>query len=132
MSMQVPNRESFNDYDITLKLRSENSHMDNIFENLTNQEIDNALYGLFLGDGTYKHGSIYIQHTEKQHFYCEWLNEQLDFTTLNHSIYRNQKFKTTFGEHIYHIVRISVFDRARFELYNQCTDKNKHKTILLA
>lgn len=105
--------------------------MDNIFENLTNQEIDNALYGLFLGDGTYKHGSIYIQHTEKQHFYCEWLNEQLDFTILNHSIYRNQKFKTTFGEHIYHIVRISVFDRERFELYNQCTDKNKHKTISL-
>ena len=47
--------------------------MTNYLKTFSDKDITFMLYGLFLGDGSYRNGLLRIRHTNKQRFYILWL-----------------------------------------------------------
>lgn len=112
-----------------IKLRSENSPMKKILNNFSEEDITYALYGLFLGDGRYRNGQIVINHTNKQRFYCEWIESI--FIECNLEVLSKYDYicKTTFGEYEYSSVQIKVPNRYYFDSDNKCLNDNNKKII---
>ena len=94
---------------------------------LKDKEITYALYGLMLGDGNYRKGRIYCNHTNKQRFYVEWLERVFKELGLNVSSRYDFICNTTFGEYMYSQVSIRVPNKSDFE--NIFFDNNNKKII---
>ena len=103
--------------------------MKEIIENFSEEDIIFALYGLLLGDGSYSNGWIYNVHTNKQRFYCQWLeNIFLEFG-LNIKTHYDYIKHTTFGDVLYSHVCVKAPNRLYFETPGIFFDDNKKKII---
>ena len=58
--------------------------MKEYFKNFTEKDISYMLYGFFLGDGSYRNGTLTIRHTNKQKFYVLWIKEICDILNLKY------------------------------------------------
>ena len=103
--------------------------MYNFLNNFSEKDITYALYGLFLGDGSYRYGQIRLAHTEKQEFYVKWLEHIFKSYGLVVKSRYNVLRHTTFGDYKYGELYINVPKRFYFETQNKCFDDNKHKII---
>ena len=103
--------------------------MYNFLDNFSEKDITNSLYGLFLGDGSYRDGWIKNKHTIKQNFYCKWLEDVFSSYGLKVSSRYNWKSKTTIGTYIYSNVNIKVPNKTLFENNNICFDSNGKKYV---
>lgn len=103
--------------------------MDNFLKDFSEKEITYALYGLFLGDGHYSNGWLRNVHTDKQDFYCKWLDDVFSNYGLKTSSKYHYIRHTTFGDIIYSSVNIKVPKKFYFESMNKCFDNNGHKII---
>lgn len=103
--------------------------MYNFLNNFSEKDITYALYGLFLGDGSYCNGKIRLSHTDRQRFYVEWLENI--FKNYGLQVKGRYDFikHTTFGGVKYSELFIYVPKRFYFETLNKCFDNNKHKII---
>ena len=99
--------------------------MNKIINNFSEKDITYALYGLFLGDGSYKSGKLYISHTDKQKFYSEWLYKIFKDYGLEVKYYSRENKNTTFGAYMYHYTTITVPKRFYFESQEKCFIDNK-------
>ena len=97
--------------------------------NFSDKDITYSLYGLFLGDGTYRDGWIRTHHTNKQRFYVEWLEGLFKEAGLIVNSTYDYLINTQFGKYTYSEVRIKVPHRFYFETQNKCFDDNKHKIV---
>lgn len=103
--------------------------MNKIFKNFSEKDITYSLYGLFLGDGHYRNGWIINKHTNKQRFYCKWLEKIFKSYGLEiHSRY-DYTNNTSFGIFEYSNVNIKVPKRFYFETQNKCFDNNGKKIV---
>ena len=103
--------------------------MNNLFKNYTAKDITFALYGLFLGDGSYSSGTIRVDHTNKQRFYVEWLEKMLHAMGVDVTTRYDYTKTTTFGECLYSGLRIKVPHRFYFESQHKCFDDGGKKII---
>lgn len=101
----------------------------NIFENFSEKDITYSLYGLFLGDGSYKYGWIRNQHTNKQRFYCEWLETIFLKFGLKTATSYDYMMHTNLGDAMYSSVRVKVPKKFYFETQNKCFDDNNKKIV---
>ena len=103
--------------------------MVNFLKNFSEKEITYSLYGLFLGDGYYEDGWIRNVHTNKQRFYCKWLEDIF----LSYGLKVSSKYDyikcTTLGDVLYSHVNIKVPKKFYFETQNKCFDDNGKKII---
>ena len=103
--------------------------MDNFLKDFSEKDITYALYGLFLGDGHYNNGWIKNHHTDKQDFYCKWL----EHIFTNYGLKTSSKYhyirRTTFGDVMYSHVNIKVPKNFYFESLNKCFNDNGKKII---
>ena len=102
--------------------------MQDIIQNYSDEELTYALYGLFLGDGHYRRGRIIIKHTEKQKFYCEWLETLFKNRLTLHSRYDYEQ-NTTFGIRKYSSISLKVPDRLYFDDCNRCLNDDGKKIV---
>lgn len=93
---------------------------------LDKDEIKFGLYGLLLGDGTYKSGKIYCYHSNKQKFYVKWLETIFKENNLDIKCKYDYINKTSFGEYYYSQIAISV---DKNEILNVFYDENNKKII---
>jgi hypothetical protein len=105
-----------------------------MLKNLNKKEMSYALYGLLLGDGTYRRrktimSRILCSHTNKQRFYCIWLRDIFKAAGVNVISRFDYSKKTTFGIYNYSEVEIEIPDKYYFESYNRFFDKNNKKII---
>lgn len=107
--------------------RSENSHME--IKNLSKKEITFSLYGLLLGDGSYRNGKIQCRHTNKQKFYVEWLEKICKDNNILFKTTYDFTLNTTFGEREYSSIDIKVPNRYYFE--NEYDFYKNRKKIVL-
>lgn len=103
--------------------------MINFLKDFSEKEIIYALYGLLLGDGSYQNGWIRNVHTNKQKFYCEWLEKIFKNYGLSISSKYDYVKHTTFGDVLYSHVNIKVPKKFYFETENKCFDLNNKKII---
>ena len=103
--------------------------MDNFLKDFSEKDITYSLYGLFLGDGSYKNGWIWNGHTDKQCFYCKWLEDVFKSYGLTVSSKYHYKKHTTFGDSLYSTVNIKVPKKFYFETLNKCFDDNGRKIV---
>lgn len=103
--------------------------MENFLNNFSEKDITYALYGLLLGDGCYKKGWIQNAHTNKQRFYCKWLESIFTELGQKTSSKYDYMLHTTFGDYEYSRVNIKVPDKNLFEKNNIFFDDN-HKKII--
>lgn len=103
--------------------------MKEYFKNFTEKDISYMLYGFFLGDGSYRNGTLTIRHTNKQKFYVLWIKEICDILNLKYKIKLDFAMNTTLGEFTYSDIRIKVPKRFYFETLNKCFDGNNKKII---
>lgn len=97
--------------------------------NLSKKEINYALFGLALGDGSYKSGVIYIEHTNKQNFYVQWIEELCISLNIKYEVKYDYLIRnTTFGKATYSMIKIWVPDRRHFEA-SRIIDDQKKKVI---
>lgn len=101
--------------------------MIDILNNFSEKDITYSLYGLLLGDGYYERGALINTHTNKQRFYCIWLENIFVNLGLRVNGKYNYIKKTTFGEKEYSTVKIWVPNRDYFEnnnrFFNDCGKK---------
>lgn len=93
---------------------------------LNENEIKFGLYGLLLGDGTYKNSRIYCSHTNKQKFYVEWLEKIFKENNLDVKCKYDYIKKTSFGEYYYSEIAIKV---NKNEIVDIFYDENNKKII---
>lgn len=103
--------------------------MNKILNNFSEKEITYALYGLLLGDGYYANGKIKIWHTNKQKFYCEWLEKIFKNYGLKTSSKYDYIRHTTFGDYLYSHIYIDVPKKFYFETQNKFFDDNGKKIV---
>lgn len=103
--------------------------MNNFLIDFSEKEITYSLYGLFLGDGYYNNGWIHNKHTNKQKFYCEWLENIFSSYGLKTSSKHDFISHTTFGDVLYSCVNIRVPKKFYFETQNKCFNDNGKKII---
>lgn len=103
--------------------------MVNFLKNFSEKEITYSLYGLFLGDGYYSGGWIHNKHTNKQRFYCEWLQEVFENYGLKTSSRFDYTTHTTFGDVMYSNVNIKVPKKFYFETQNKCFNNDGKKIV---
>lgn len=98
-------------------------------DGFSEKDIIYSMYGLFLGDGSYRYGKLKNVHTNKQRFYVEWL-EQL-FISMNLETKSKYDYirNTTFGTVEYSHVEVTVPKRFYFETLNKCFDNNGKKVV---
>jgi hypothetical protein len=94
---------------------------------LSKKEINYALFGLILGDGSYQNGKIRIEHTNKQRFYVEWLEDLCKALKLKHEVKYDFYKNTTFGKYYYSRINIWVPDRRHFDNFNRIYDSDGRK-----
>ena len=70
-------------------------------DKLSKKEIDYALFGLTLGDGSYRNGYITAHHTNKQRFYISWLESFCRTNDIRCSVRYDDVMSTTFGKKMY-------------------------------
>ena len=103
--------------------------MVNFLKDFSEKEITYSLYGLFLGDGYYDGGWIRNKHTNKQKFYCEWLQEVFSNYGLKTSSRFDYIAHTTFGDIMYSNVNIKVPKKFYFETQNKCFNEDGKKIV---
>lgn len=103
--------------------------MNNFLIDFSEKEVTYSLYGLFLGDGHYNNGWIHNKHTNKQRFYCEWLENIFSRYGLKTSSKYDFISHTTFGDVLYSCVNIKVPKKFYFETQNKCFDDSGKKII---
>lgn len=103
--------------------------MDHFLLNFSEKDITYSLYGLLLGDGQYMDGWIRNVHTNKQRFYCEWLETIFKNYGLKTTSKYDFEKNTTLGKFIYSQVCIKVPHKFYFESQNKCFDENNKKII---
>ena len=108
---------------------SEDSHMYNFLKDFSEKEITYSLYGLLLGDGNYRNGWVCNAHTDKQDFYCEWLEKIFSNYGLKTSSRYHYIRHTTFGEIMYSHINIKVPKKFYFESMNKCFNDGGKKII---
>ncbi|MDQ0339912.1 hypothetical protein J2S00_002707 [Caldalkalibacillus uzonensis] len=94
---------------------------------LSKKEINYALFGLVLGDGSYRKGIIKVSYSNKQRFYVEWLEGLCKALGLKHTASYEFYTKTTFGKRLYSHINIWVPDRRHFEKYNRVYNNSGRK-----
>ena len=75
--------------------------MKNYLKTFSDKDITFMLYGLFLGDGSYRNGLLRIRHTNKQRFYILWLKNICELLKLNYKVKFDFEMKTNFGDFVY-------------------------------
>lgn len=103
--------------------------MYNFLNNFSEKDITYALYGLFLGDGSYQCGKIRLSHTHKQKFYVKWLEDVFKSCGLIVNSRYDFVKHTTFGDRLYSELYINVPKRFYFETLNKCFDQSGRKII---
>lgn len=103
--------------------------MNNFLKDFSEKDITYSLYGLFLGDGYYENGRIINRHTNKQRFYCKWLEDIFGKYGLNVSSKYDFISHTTFGDVLYSSVNIKVPKRFYFETQNKCFNEDGKKIV---
>lgn len=98
-------------------------------DNFSEKDITYFMYGLFLGDGTYKHGRLINVHTNKQRFYVEWQEHLFKYIGLNVQSKYDYIRKTQFGYYEYSHISVEVPKRFYFETLNKCFDDNGKKIV---
>lgn len=93
------------------------------------EDIIYSLYGLLLGDGCYKGGWIQNLHTNKQRFYCEWLESIFSGCGQKTSSKYDFMIHTTFGDYEYSRINIKVPNKEYFENNNIFFDSEHRKII---
>ena len=100
-----------------------------LLSNFSEKDISYALYGLLLGDGYYEHGWIINTHTNKQKFYCKWIECIFKKSGLIVDSKYDYTMHTRFGDVLYSKVKIKVPNKFYFESDNKCFDNNHKKYI---
>ena len=103
--------------------------MVNFLKDFSEEDITYSLYGLLLGDGCYKKGWIQNLHTNKQKFYCKWLESIFIECGQKVSSKYDFTFHTTFGDYEYSRVSIKVPNKTYFE-NNNIFFNEEHKKII--
>lgn len=103
--------------------------MNKFLKDFSEKDITYSLYGLFLGDGHYSDGWIRNNHTNKQRFYCKWLEVIFKNYGLKVSSKYDYICHTTFGDVLYSHTNIKVPKKFYFETQNKCFDNNGKKII---
>ena len=96
---------------------------------LSKKEINYALFGLVLGDGSYANGRIRIEHTNKQRFYVQWLENLCKKWGVRYKTRYDYEKKTTFGKRKYSEIVIWVPDRRHFDKFNRITNEDGRKIV---
>lgn len=97
--------------------------------NFSEEDIIYSLYGLLLGDGCYKRGWIQNLHTNKQKFYCKWLESIFSECGQKTSAKYDFILHTTFGDYEYSRINIKVPNKDYFENNNIFFNKECKKII---
>ena len=103
--------------------------MKNYLKTFSDKDITFMLYGLFLGDGSYRNGLLRIRHTNKQRFYILWLKNICELLKLNYKVKFDFEMKTNFGDFVYSEILIKVPTKFYFESLNKCFDANNKKIV---
>ncbi|MDM8559124.1 hypothetical protein [Candidatus Parabeggiatoa sp. HSG14] len=92
-----------------------------MIEKWSKKKINYTLFGLFLGEGSYDNGNITINHTDKQHFYVQWLKQLCIDWKLDYNIhYTNTTLKNS-------EIKIYVPSRRYFDNFGRVYNKSGKK-----
>lgn len=101
---------------------------------LSDKELNYALFGLIYGDGHYSNGRIQITHS-KQKFYVEWLEDFCKENSLDYKVAYDKDKRTPYGDCVIDYISIKVKQRRHFEkygrIYNRDTGKREVSSYVL-